>query len=278
MLSRSFLSPTSFKNSTLVTHYQAVEKVILTIREQLSESLSLQDMAEIANLSSYHFNRIFRQIVGIPPIQFLYALRIQAAKRLLLTTQLSVTDICFEVGYKSLGTFTTRFTKLVGLTPLHLRHLSHQNTVFSYELLHKYLTKESNIVSLNPHLSGRVRVSSTFHGFICVGIFSTPIPQGLPIRCTLMSAPGIYRITSLPDGRYYIFATAFPSNENISSCLLQDNGLRGVTGPILVYGGKVDGSTDITLRLPRLIEPPLLIALPFLLNKHLAAYDSEVIF
>src|ERR1700760_4201675 len=100
---------------TIASRGRPAERVILSMRECLDEPISLSDMADIACLSPYHFNRVFHQVTGLPPTKFLYALRLSTAKRLLLTTSLSVTDVCFEVGYNSLGTFTTRFTQLVGL-------------------------------------------------------------------------------------------------------------------------------------------------------------------
>src|SRR6266849_7733545 len=96
-----------------LSQQHAVERVILAMRDHLNEPLTLQDMADIAYLSRNHFHRVFHRIIGIPPGEFLTALRLDAAKRLLLTTSMRVTDICFEVGYSSLGSFTTSFTELV---------------------------------------------------------------------------------------------------------------------------------------------------------------------
>src|SRR4029453_11315599 len=98
---------------TVAFHAQAAERVISAMRERLDQPFSLEEMSEVAIMSPFHFNRPFRELTGIPPCQFLSAVRLQAAKRLLLTTDLSVTDICFEVGYNSLGTFIRRFTDLV---------------------------------------------------------------------------------------------------------------------------------------------------------------------
>jgi AraC-like DNA-binding protein len=67
-------------------------------------------MTGIAHLSPYHFARTFRRITGIPPGEFLGALRLQRAKELLLTTDLFTSEVCYEVGYASFGTFTSRFT------------------------------------------------------------------------------------------------------------------------------------------------------------------------
>src|SRR5436853_2809282 len=106
---------------TLTTQMQAVERVIQTMHIHLHEVLTLEDLASVACLSPSHFHRVFRRVIGIPPGEFLSALRFQMARCLLLTTSLSVTDICFEVGYTSLGSFTSRFTQLVGLSPRLLR-------------------------------------------------------------------------------------------------------------------------------------------------------------
>ncbi len=114
----------AYRMGTVASYALAVERVIQAMRAQLAEPLSLEEMAEIACLSPFHFNRVFRSITNIPPGEFLAVQRLDAAKRLLLTTSLSVTDVCFELGYTSLGTFTTRFKQLAGMSPLQLRQLA----------------------------------------------------------------------------------------------------------------------------------------------------------
>src|SRR5256712_5342737 len=113
------------RHVTLATQTQAVECAIQAMHTHLHELLTLEDLASVAYLSPSHFHRVFRRLIGIAPGAFLAALRFQAARRLLLTTSLSVTDICFEVGYSSTGSFTSRFTQLVGLSPRLLRHRAH---------------------------------------------------------------------------------------------------------------------------------------------------------
>src|SRR5205814_4988789 len=119
------LSEDAAPQVTLAAQTQAVERVIQTMHTHLHEVLTLEDLASVAFLSPSHFNRVFCRLIGIPPGEFLSALRFQAARRLLLTTSLSVTDICFEVGYTSTGSFTSRFTHLVGLSPRLLRQRAH---------------------------------------------------------------------------------------------------------------------------------------------------------
>src|ERR1043166_3455988 len=110
--------------STIASHHEAVERVIRMMQDRLDEPLTLHEMSKTAYISACHFNRIFRQITGIPPNQYFYALRLETAKRLLLTTSTSVTNVCFDVGYNSLGTFIRRFTGLVGLSPSRFRSLA----------------------------------------------------------------------------------------------------------------------------------------------------------
>src|SRR5260221_11664985 len=106
---------------TLAAQTQAVERAIQAMLTHLHELLTLEDLASVACLSPSHFTRVFDRLIGIPPGEFLSALRFQAARRLLLTTPLSGTEICFKVGYTSIGSLTSRFTHRVRLSPRRLR-------------------------------------------------------------------------------------------------------------------------------------------------------------
>ena len=68
-------------------------------------------------MSAGHLSREFRRAYGEPPYSYLMTRRIERAMALLRAGQLSVTEVCFEVGCSSLGTFSTRFTELVGMAP-----------------------------------------------------------------------------------------------------------------------------------------------------------------
>src|SRR5260370_39180734 len=120
------LSEDAAPHVTLAAQTQAAQRAIQVMQRHLHEGLTLEDLASEACLSPSHFHRVFRRLIGIAPGEFLSALRFQMARRLLLTTPLSVTDICFEVGYTSTGSFTSRFTQLVGLSPRLLRQRAHE--------------------------------------------------------------------------------------------------------------------------------------------------------
>ena len=74
-------------------------------------------MARAALMSPAHFSRKFRAAYGETPYSYLMTRRIERAMTLLRRGDLSVTDVCFAVGFSSLGTFSTRFTELVGVAP-----------------------------------------------------------------------------------------------------------------------------------------------------------------
>jgi AraC-like DNA-binding protein len=79
--------------------------------------LSLDQISEKACFSRYHFLRLFRQAFNKTPHQYLIERRIEKAKELLGGDELRVTDVCFEVGFQSLGSFSSLFHKYVGHAP-----------------------------------------------------------------------------------------------------------------------------------------------------------------
>lgn len=86
-----------------------------------SEPLDLEAIAARAGYSRYHFVRRFRDAYGETPGQYLARRRIERAQELLRSANLTVTEICFVVGFTSLGTFCTRFKQQVGMTPTEFR-------------------------------------------------------------------------------------------------------------------------------------------------------------
>lgn len=87
------------------------------IDREYAEPLNVDALAQGAGVSSGHLSRGFRAAYGESPYSYLMTRRIERAMTLLRRGDLSVTDVCFAVGYGSLGTFTTRFTELVGVPP-----------------------------------------------------------------------------------------------------------------------------------------------------------------
>jgi len=82
-----------------------------------TEPLDLSQLAAVAGISKYHFQRLFRATYGISPATYLTERRIERAQDLLRATNLTVTEVCHAVGFSSLGSFSSRFRELVGETP-----------------------------------------------------------------------------------------------------------------------------------------------------------------
>ena len=92
------------------------------VRDRLAEEpVPLAEAAAEACLSPFHFHRQFVSAFGQTPHSFATAARLERAKRLLLSTDLPVSDIVLHVGYESLGSFGTRFVREYGLTPTEFR-------------------------------------------------------------------------------------------------------------------------------------------------------------
>jgi AraC-like DNA-binding protein len=82
-----------------------------------AEPLDLDALAATAGMSKYHFVRCFSAEYSETPMQYVTRRRIERAQDLLRATNLTVTEVCTLVGYSSLGSFSTRFSELVGLSP-----------------------------------------------------------------------------------------------------------------------------------------------------------------
>jgi AraC-like DNA-binding protein len=87
------------------------------IDRDYAQPLDVEALARGAHMSAGHLSREFRQAFGESPYSYLMTRRIERAMALLRRGDLSVTEVCFEVGCSSLGTFSTRFTELVGMPP-----------------------------------------------------------------------------------------------------------------------------------------------------------------
>jgi AraC-like DNA-binding protein len=87
------------------------------IDREYAQPLDVEALARGAHMSAGHLSRQFRLAYGESPYSYLMTRRIERAMALLRQGHLSVTEVCFEVGCSSLGTFSTRFSELVGVSP-----------------------------------------------------------------------------------------------------------------------------------------------------------------
>ena len=87
------------------------------IDRSFDEPLDLDALARVAGVSKYHFARSFEAAYGETPIRYLTRRRIERAQDLLRVANLTVTEVCMAVGFASLGSFSARFSQLVGESP-----------------------------------------------------------------------------------------------------------------------------------------------------------------
>jgi AraC-like DNA-binding protein len=254
-------------------HRRAIERVIETMSERLDEHFSLVQLAAIAYFSPYHFHRLFRYVTGVPPGRFLTALRIEEAKRLLLTSELSVSRICLEVGYRSLGTFTSQFTRLVGISPRRLRAFARTAG-----------WAEPNVLLVEPPLEPGARTAvygridlwgAGSEALTAIGLFPTRLAEGRPAGCSLVPVPGDYQVASARRGSFHVLAVSIETGGCWNDLLLQNQDVRvaATVAPVQVLPGR-PVRVDLALRPRRITDPPVLLA-PALLVGTQAAEPTE---
>lgn len=100
-----------------------INRAICYLHEEFNNDFSLEEVARVANLSQYHFIRIFKTITGKTPYDYLLDIKIQKSKELLKIKRYTITDICFMCGFNNPGHFSTVFKRKVGVLPSQYRQL-----------------------------------------------------------------------------------------------------------------------------------------------------------
>lgn len=237
---------------------QAVARAIMTMRDNLGDRLTIDDLARAAMFSKFHFTRVFLRVTGLSPGRFLSALRLAEAKRLLVTTEISVADISHQVGYNSVGTFSARFSGSVGFSPTGYRQLRGTSP---------RLGERAGQAGSEGTVRGHVwRPPDGDTGPVFVGLFPAKIAEGAPARFAIVPGAGQYALTDVPLGSWYVIAHAY------GSCPQDGRGprpLTGLSGPATVHRGVAASLVDVRLRPRHGFDPPVLLALPDL--RHAAA-------
>jgi transcriptional regulator GlxA family with amidase domain len=110
---------------------------------EYSSPLDVPAMAQTALMSPAHFSRQFKQAYGETPYGYLMTRRVERAMALLRRGDLSVTEVCFAVGCTSLGSFSTRFTELVGESPSAYKARDHSASAGLPACIERVLTRPS---------------------------------------------------------------------------------------------------------------------------------------
>jgi AraC family transcriptional regulator len=114
----------STRAATRIELHKRVLRGRQAMDEMLGENLALKTVARLANLSPFHFHRTFCAVFGETPHAYRTRRRLDRAARLLKETDLPVTEVCFDAGFESLGSFSTLFRKKYGVSPSEFRRQS----------------------------------------------------------------------------------------------------------------------------------------------------------
>jgi len=109
------------------------------IDRHYARPLTIDRLSSLAGLSPFHFIRAFRQAFGQTPHQYLRNRRLERAKELLVTTPLPVTEICAQIGFQSLGSFSSLFRRVAKETPAEFRARRRKNAHLDRYLRVTYL-------------------------------------------------------------------------------------------------------------------------------------------
>lgn len=231
----------------------AVDRAVTCIWQRYSEPLALADLAQSALLSRFHFSRVFKASTGVSPGQFLAAVRIYQAKRMLLSTSMSVAGVSASVGYGSLGSFTSHFTDSVGISPSRFRRACRDGV--------RVCGTPADAQALEVAAMGMVRLPDGYAvARVYAGIFDSPIMQRRPLSAVLLDVTSRrsqgFCLPRIPAGRWYLHAVAVADTAEPEPWTRRH---------LLVGGGhQVHGAAlgTITLRPRAMTDLPALLALP----------------
>ena len=257
-------SDTSLHRADTVEAYQtAVERVIAHMKLHLEDAFDLDQIAWVAAISKFHFVRVFEEVTSTTPHHFLACLRIQRAKELLLNSKSPVTEICFEVGYTSLGSFSATFSALVGVSPQQFRKLPKRLTpaLFAKAIWH-FLASQQKIAG--RVLEGVIEGPRKLRGFTFVGAFTSGVPQGMPFSGTVLLTPGRFRIQRPDEPEFHLLGAFIPLSADLSTIVttLPVRMVASLRVPNTETGAPV--KPRLRLRPLRLTDPPIVLALPAL--------------
>ncbi|MDN5899915.1 MAG: helix-turn-helix transcriptional regulator, partial [Brachybacterium sp.] len=215
------------------------------------------DLAAHAGYSPFHFTRIFSARLGIGPGQYLTALRIDAAKRMLLENDEAVIDVASAVGFDSLSSFSRRFRSTVGVAPGQLRRLADR---ISDRPPRPFALLRPHPQWIRVHLSLPDAAQLRGDASVWVGWYPRPAPIGLPLSGVLVS--GVPHLDlPLCAGAPFLLGFLVPAHADPLDMLVPEQPV------VAVHPTPLTATAEVTLEFTAdgsAVRPPLLSALPSL--------------
>ena len=256
-------SSSPHRADTVDANQVSVERAIRHMKERLADPLDLDGLAPVAGISKFHFVRVFDETTGTTPHHFLSCLRVQRAKELLLKTDSSITQVCLEVGYNSLGTFSKTFSELVGVSPQEFRLLPKRMTAAQFAgTIWRYLAARKKVSS--PVIEGVVVGARMPKGFVFVGTFTNGVPLGVPFSGTVMIGQGAFCIERPTVPEFHLLAALVPLSAKLAEMVV--NIPISYVASLRVQNDLSAAAEKPCLRLRPLrpTDPPIVMALPAL--------------
>lgn len=247
----------------------AILEAIEAMRTRYFESITLSALSSEVFVSPFHFSRIFTRATGVTPGRYLTAVRLFEAKRLLLTTSLTVSDVVCSVGYSSVGTFTSRFSRAVGLTPTQYREPEVGELLVALAPNFRRLPPLSQLRaagracgSVNAG-NGTIRTRVEFPrgaapANLLIGVFADPVPQCGPVAFSgkVLTGSTDLEINGVPDGEWTVIAVA----EHPGAAPAHRFTVAMLRQPIRVNANR-PVYLPLVMRTPQPIDPPIAITL-----------------
>ncbi|WP_236574572.1 MULTISPECIES: helix-turn-helix transcriptional regulator [unclassified Nocardiopsis] len=215
---------------------EAVRQAVATIHRRFSEPITLTDIAAEVFVSPFHLSRVFSQETGVPPGRYLTAVRMFEAKKRLLTSSMTVCDIVYSVGYNSVGTFTSRFTRAVGMSPRQYRQPEVERLLVAASGELNRMPALGELMAPTRRPPSAHRPTGTLNGVVelprhapgttlLIGVYHEHVPQQAPV--VHMALPADTRthfsLTGVPYGSWTVMAIAMragiaENRENVFLC------------------------------------------------------------
>ncbi|WP_240613438.1 helix-turn-helix transcriptional regulator [Brachybacterium endophyticum] len=209
---------------------------VLALARSEAAVLGVEDLADHAGYSPFHFSRLFTARYGLGPGRYLTALRIDAAKRMLLGDDAAVIDVATEVGFDSLSSFSRRFRDSVGVPPGALRRLA--DRVADVPPRPFALSPDAPAHQVSVHLELPAAFSSRGDASVWVGWYPHPAPIGLPRAGVLARGERTLHLPLCP-GAPFLLGFAVPAQASVEEHLIPADPVVAVHPAAVVPGDAV---------------------------------------
>lgn len=258
------------RTSTRDEYLKCVNVVVEYINNHLGEEIDLSSLAEMSNFSPFHFHRIMKALLGEPIGAFIVRTRIEAAARLLRYTDMTISDIAYQVGYNAPSSLSKLFKQFYGISPIEYRN-NKEYTIMKKVELNSNLDVSVEVKEITSKKLIYIRLSGDYKGldfasawgrlfkfaqeenlisdncieYLCVYHDDPKVTESDKLRtdiCLALSksakAKGEVGVKEIPGGKYAIFRYKGPySNlsavyDTVYGRLVQDNGFKVVNSPV----------------------------------------------